>query len=57
MPRQIFQLSAIAAFLSGGTLAVIPLNSIGENLVGIAIAFLLVNIGGYLLNPEKQNHQ
>ncbi len=57
MPRQIFQLSAIAAFLSGATLAVIPLNSIGENLVGIAIAFLLVNIGGYLLNPEKQNHQ
>jgi hypothetical protein len=57
MPRQIFQLSAIAAFLSGGTLALIPLNSIGENLLGVVIAFIVVNIGGYFLSSDKQDRQ
>jgi hypothetical protein len=53
MPRQIFQLSAIAAFLSGATLAVIPLDSIAQNVLGVAVAFIVVNVGGLLLKPKK----
>jgi hypothetical protein len=51
MPQQIFQFSAIAAFLSGGTLALIPLDSIAENLLGVAVAFIAVNVAGFLLKP------
>jgi mannitol-specific phosphotransferase system IIBC component len=46
MRQQIFQFSAIAAFLSGGTLAVIPLDSIAENVLGVAVAFIVVNVAG-----------
>ncbi len=51
MRQQIFQFSAIAAFLSGGTLALIPLDSIAENLLGVAVAFIAVNVAGFLLKP------
>jgi hypothetical protein len=51
MRQQIFQFSAIAAFLSGGTLAVIPLDSIAENVLGVAVAFVVVNVAGFLLKP------
>ncbi len=51
MRQHIFQFSAIAAFLSGGTLALIPLDSIAENLLGVAVAFMAVNVAGFLLKP------
>ncbi len=48
MRHETLQLSGIAALLSGACIALIPLNSIAENLVGVAVAFTLLNLSSFL---------
>ncbi len=51
MRHETLKLSGIAALLSGACIALIPLNSIAENLLGVAVAFTLLNLSGFLLKP------
>ncbi len=51
MRHETLKLSGIAALLSGACIALIPLNSIAENLLGVAIAFTVLNLSGFLLKP------
>ena len=41
-------LSTIAALVAGGTLALLPLDSLIEQVIGVGIAFVLINLVTYL---------
>ena len=47
---RIQNLTSIAALLVGGTLALLPLDSFTELLVGIAIAFVALHTASYLIS-------
>jgi hypothetical protein len=51
MRHETLQLSGIAALLSGACIALMPLDSIGENLLGVVVAFTLLNLSGFLFKP------
>jgi predicted membrane channel-forming protein YqfA (hemolysin III family) len=50
---KILNTSSIAALLAGGTIALLPLDSLTEQLSGIAIAFLILSGASYLINHHK----
>lgn len=50
---KILNLSSVAALLAGGTLALLPLDNLVEQLIGVAIAFLLLNTASYFIKGVK----
>jgi hypothetical protein len=46
-------LSSIAALLAGGTLALLPLDSLIEQFMGVAIAFVALNAVNYIISQRK----
>jgi ribose/xylose/arabinose/galactoside ABC-type transport system permease subunit len=47
-------LSSIAALVAGGTLALLPLDSVTEQVLGVAIAFVILNAINYLTRSKEQ---
>jgi hypothetical protein len=45
--------SLIIPLMTGGCIALIPLNNLTDELITVAIAFLILNIASYLINHHK----
>ncbi len=46
-------LSSIVALGTGGTLALLPLDSLIEQFLGVAIAFVALNAANYFISQRK----
>jgi hypothetical protein len=45
--------SSMAALLAGGSIALLPLDSLTDQLIAVAIAFLLLNVASYFISRYK----
>jgi hypothetical protein len=46
--KKLLNISSLAALVAGGSIALLPLDSLIEQVIGVAIAFVLLNLINYL---------
>jgi hypothetical protein len=46
--KKLINVSSLVVLVAGGSIALLPLDSLIEQLVGVAIAFVLINLVTYL---------
>ncbi len=52
--KSTFTLSSIAALVAGGTLALLPLDSLTEQVLGVVIAFIALNAANYFIKGVQK---
>ncbi len=46
--KKLINVSSLVVLVAGGSIALLPLDSLIEQVIGIAIAFVLINLVNYL---------